>query len=93
MRVSSGAFRTSDAELSLDRVRLLEQTGSIGEAFGLPNQVGVAELTAEQFRLEGLEPRADPLHNNPAHAVVTGPLSKGQATRLANSCRFLSAPD
>lgn len=96
-RVSPGAFRTSDPELSLDRTRVVESLGR-GVEFTAQGQAGVAQVHAGDFRAEDLEPEPDPLppgpyapEGNPAHVLVRTRLSKGQARRLSEKCVFFAA--
>ena len=92
-RVSPGAFRTSDPQLSVDRERILRSLG-FDESFTAAGEPAVAELSAEQFRALSLDPVADPLPagdpfapaGNPAHAVVRRKLTKGEAKALADQC-------
>ena len=95
-RVSQGAFRTNDPQLSIDRVAILFANG-LDASFTARDQPGVAEVTASVYRLNGLEPVPDPLLpgdpdaplGNPAHAVVRAVLTKPQAKALSRACIFV----
>jgi len=84
-RAASAAFKTTD--LSIDRAGLVESAGGdirVTAAGG----AGVAELAALQYRTVALEPVPDPIPENPAHAIVRGVISRGQATALSRACVF-----
>ena len=50
---------------------------------------GLAALLACDVRALGLEVKADPLDDNPAHAVVQGNKTKAIAWRLARTAKWI----
>jgi hypothetical protein len=82
--VSSQAFK--DLELSVDRLALLT---SAEEALDVWKGYGLAALDAGDVRRLGLEVKADPLDDNPAHALILGNKTKAIARRLARMATWV----
>lgn len=90
MRISSGAWKTR--ELSLDRASILQRLG-LDASFTGRGGVGVADLTAAEYRSKGMNPVPDPLPENSAHAIVEGKITNSQATAMSRWCTFIPNPE
>lgn len=89
MRVSSAAWKTHD--LSLDRAIIVQRL-RLDVRFTARGGAGVADLTAAEYRNKGMDPVPDPLPDNPAHALVEGKITNGQATAMSRWCHFIPTP-
>lgn len=80
--VSSVEF--SGEELSVDIARIQKDM-----SVTLKDGVGVAEFKAGSAQELGLQTIADPLPDNPAHALVIGKKTKSIKRKLRNASKFV----
>jgi len=84
-RPSSGVFIDQRGELSVNRASLtmVEQTLAGTQGYSL------VEVKAEVFRARGYAVVADPLPENPAHALVCGKISKIHAREITRAATWI----
>ncbi len=91
LRISSGAFRDPDSEISVHLSSMIAPEDSL--AYGGENIVALAAVTAgEARRLEQAVVR-EPQPRDPAHALVCGRQPKNVRRQLARLARWICYPD
>jgi hypothetical protein len=84
-RPMSGVFVDSIGEMSVNRAHLSTIAHTVAESPGCH----IAELAASEVRELGYNVYADPLENNPAHAIICPKMKDSHARKLAKRPRIL----
>ena len=91
VRISSGAFRDPDSEISVHLSSMIAPEDSL--AYGGEGIVALAAVTAGDARRLDQAVVREPQPGDPAHAVVWGPQPKSVRRQLARLARWICYPD
>jgi len=91
VRVSSGAFRDPNSEISVHLSSMIRPDDSL--AYGGAGIVALAAVTAGDARGLGQAVVRDAQPDDPAHALICGLQSKSVRHKLASLARWIRKPD
>ena len=91
VRVSSGAFRDPNSEISVHLSSMITPDDSL--AYGGAGIVALAAVTAGDARGLGQAVVRDAQPNDPAHALICGLQSKSVQRKLASLVRWIRQPN